>query len=544
MSPRRRVLLSALTPAIIVLAALAAPAQAQLYDAVRGTMGFSLDAIERSPRLLGMGGLTYVGDDPQTRITLWDFAANPLGVLLSPDSASTLEVYPATSSYSGDHKMDGGASDLRRQDLAGREGRVGAEIWRRMPGRVAYGLSGSFGQLRTNVVCGDHLEQRSTYTQPTVMPVLIGHVPLIKSPRWLYSARFFYSGENSTADYYETALTPAGEFIDQTGLAVDPVDQFTPTDYHVRSTGGGLGLGYDRGQALRVALNVDRVEHDIKGTNEAYRHYSETREKRPYVQEQLSAVGRLGHSLEWGVDGRDWHSDSERSWYFTASAGVGSNPLAGRGKLLERSEDGQALRTRLRWTHGPLEVGGGLATTYRKITVTPPALDDLSSFNYFLDQVSLVQSADSLLLPDSTTAGESKERAWQAGGGFSLRLPGGRTLWGVECQLGRDKLEQTVSGVGPLKKVWAIQTGLEQRLTAALHGRVGYRYRWTDPDDYTEQNEYVGNTLTLGLGLNPAGASWTLEAGYAVEWLQGDYGSPLEPRASRQQLASMVRWVF
>jgi opacity protein-like surface antigen len=543
MSPRRRVLLSALTPVIMLLAALAVPASAQIYDAARGSLGFSLDAIERSPRLLGMGQLTYVGDDPHTRITLWDFAANPLGIL-SDDSTSTIELYPGTSSYSGDHRADNGASDLWRQVLAGREGRVSGEVWRRDGNRAAYGLAGTFAQLSTDAIAGESIERRSTYGQPTVMPVLVGHVPFVKSDRWLYSARFYYSGESVVADYFQTVVNPQGEFIDQTGTPTDAPENFTATDYNVRSVGGGLGVGYDRGRALRVALTVDRVEHDIKGENNATRHSSETREKRPYRQEQLTIVGRLPAGLEWGVDGRDWHAASEQSWYFTASAGAGADPLSGRGKLLEREETGQALRTRLRWVRGPLELGGGMAASYRKITVTPPALDDLTSFNHFLNVVSLKQSADSLLLPDSVSAGESEERAWQAGGGLSLRLPCGRTLWGLEYHLGQAEIEQAVSGTGPLRKVWDVRTGLEYQITPMLMGRAGYRYRWTDEDDYTEQNEYIGNLMSLGLGLRPAGATWTAEAGYAIEWLQGDYGSALEPRACRQQLAGMLRWTF
>ena len=90
MSPRRRVLLSALSPAFLFIAAFAAPAYAQFYDVARGSLGFSLDAIERSPRLLGMGRMTFVGDDPHTAITLWDFAASPLGIL-EADSAQQIE---------------------------------------------------------------------------------------------------------------------------------------------------------------------------------------------------------------------------------------------------------------------------------------------------------------------------------------------------------------------------------------------------------------------------------------------------------------------
>ncbi len=544
MSPRRRVLLSALVPTVILIAALAAPAQAQFYDAVRGSLGFTLDAIERSPRLLGMGQLTYVGDDPQTRVTLWDFAANPLGVLLSADSTSTIELYPATSSYSGEHRADDGASDLWRQVLSGREGRVSGEVWRRMGGRLAYGVAGTFAELSTDAIAGEAVERRSSYAQPTVMPVLVGRIPLIKSDRWLYSARLYYSGENSTADYNETVVGPQGEFIDQLGEPVDATDLFDPMDYSVRSLGGGLGIGYDRGRAVRVALAVDRIEHVIEGTNEAYRHTSERRENRPVLQQQLSAVGRLGRALEWGLDGRRWHSDSEQSWYFTASAGVGSNPLTGRGKLLEREEDGQALRARLRWSRGPVELGGGVATSYREVAITPPAISDLTSFNYFLNRTSLRQSADSLLLPDSVSAGKSEERGWQAGGGLSVRLPCGRTLWGLEYQMAEYEVENSTGGVGPLRKVWDVRTGLEYKVTSVLTGRLGYRYRWTDEDDYTVQNEYIGNMMSLGLGVRPSGATWGFEAGYAIEWLQGDYGTPLEPRASRQQLASMVRWVF
>ena len=195
MSPRRRVLLSAISP-ILLLAALAVPAYAQFYDAARGSLGFSLDAIERSPRLLGMGRMTFVGDDPHTAITLWDFAASPLGIL-EADSANTAEVYPATSSYSSVHDLPTGSRSIERQDRAARETRVGYEVWRRTGGRAAYGVAGDLGFLRTDQTFGESVERRSALTQPTVMPVLMGHLPYVKSNRWLCSARLFYSGETS-----------------------------------------------------------------------------------------------------------------------------------------------------------------------------------------------------------------------------------------------------------------------------------------------------------------------------------------------------------
>ncbi len=542
MSPRRRVLLSAIT-SILLLAALAVPVYAQFYDVARDALGFSLDAIERSPRLLGMGRMTFVGDDPHTAITLWDFAASPLGIL-EADSTNTAELYPATSSFSRVHNLPSGTSTLERQDRAAREGRIAYEMWRRTGGTSAYGIAGDLGSLRTDQVFSETVERRNTLNQPTIMPVLMGRVPYLKSSRWLYSVRLFYSGETSVNQYRSLLENSEGQYIDQTGPELDPPEFFTATDFTVRSTGGGLGVAYDRGRAFKAAVNMDIVQNSIHGENEAPRRFAQSDEKRPYHTSQATLVGRLGRSLEWGVDGRDWRSRSEESWFFSISAGVGADPLVGRGKLLEREERGRALRTRLRWTRGPFELGGGLATGYRRILITPPGIDDLTSFNYFRNIVTYRSNADSLMLPDSVAYNQAEERTWEAGGGLAMRLPGGRGLWGVEYHRLQGLAEQTLSGQGPLRKGWDLRTGFEYRCTRVLTGRVGYAYRWEDLDEYTQQNENLAQTMTLGLGIRPAGATWTFEAGYAIEWLRADYGTPAEPRASRQQLASMLRWAF
>jgi hypothetical protein len=291
-------------------------------------------------------------------------------------------------------------------------------------------------------------------------------------------------------------------------------------------------------------VSLDVLENTIHGKNEAPRHTSQTDEKRPYHNSQATLVGHLGRNLEWGVDGRDWRSNSEESWFFSASAGIGSDPLAGRGKLLQREERGRALRSRLRWTYGPIQLGGGVTTGYRRIIVTPPGLDDLTSFNYFRNTTVYRANADSIALPDSVVYNRSDERTWDAGGGLAVRLPGGRGLLAVEYHRLRDLLEQTAAGAGPLGRSWDLRTGLEYKCSPIVTGRVGYVYRKDDRDSFTKQNEYLGNTVTLGLGLRPVGANWTVEAGYAVEWLQADFGLTTEPHASRQQLASMLRWAF
>jgi hypothetical protein len=542
MSPRRRVLLSAIN-SILLLTALAVPVHAQFYDAARGSLGFALDAIERSPRLLGMGGMTFVGDDPHTAITLWDFAASPLGIL-EADSANTAELYPATSSFSQVHNLPSETGTRERQDRAARETRAGYEIWRRTGGTSAYGIAGDLGSLRMDQIYSETVERRSTFIQPTIMPVLMGRIPYVKSSRWLCSARLYYSGETRKNQYRNVSENSQGEYIDQTGRNVPPPEFFTPTDSKVRSTGGGLGVGYDRGRAFKAAVSMDIVQNSIQGRNESARRFSQNDEKRPYHTSQATLVGRMGPNLEWGVDGRDWRSKSDERWFFSISAGVGTNPLVGRGELLLREERGQALRTRVRWMRGPFELGAGLATGYRRITITPPSIGDLTSFNHFRNTSSYRLNADSLVFPDSVAFNRSEERTWEAGGGLAMRLPGARGSWGIEYRRLRGLTEQTLSGQGPLRKGWDLRTGIEYRCSRVLTGRVGYVYRWEDEDDYTRQNEYLANTITLGLGLRPAGANWTFEAGYAVEWRQADYGTAADPRSSRQQLASMVRWAF
>ncbi len=542
MSPRRRVLMSALSTGVIFMTALAAPAFAQFYDAARRSLDFSMDGIERSPRLLGMGRLAYVGNDPHTAITLWDFAANPTGIY-GADSANTVELYPATASSSDLRDYAVGQDVLERQVGAARENRMGYEIWRRTPGRSAYGIAGTVGHLRMDQVYSDDVERRSALNQPTVMPVLMGRVPFVKSPSWVYSARLYYSGEGTADQYRGLVQNSKGQYLTLDGPQLDPPEFFTPTDYKVSTMGGGLGVSYQR-PAFKAAINADLSQNSIKGTSEEKRHSASTNEKRPYATQQATLVGRLGRSLEWGIDGHRWRSSSEQSWLFSVSAGVGANPLVGRGKLLEREELGQSLAARLRWTHGPLELGGGLSTGYRRVTVTPPSLGDLTSFNRFRNVVYYYSNADSLVLPDSVSYNRAEERSWEFGGGFALQLPWRGGLWGAEFHQRRYTLDQTLSGEGPKRTGWDVRTGLEHPFTSVVSGSVGYVYRFDDRDELTQQNEFVGHSLTLGLGLRPAGASWSLNAGYAIEWLAADYGDPAKPRGSVQQLASELRWAF
>jgi len=100
MSPTRGVRWSALLglAACITLPAIPAAAQS-VFDDPSPLVEGRVDPLARSPRLLGMGRLSYVLDDAHQRINLWDLGKNPIGVI-DADTSSTLEFAPSTGAAS------------------------------------------------------------------------------------------------------------------------------------------------------------------------------------------------------------------------------------------------------------------------------------------------------------------------------------------------------------------------------------------------------------------------------------------------------------
>src|SRR5438132_852717 len=122
MSPSRRVRIRTLCLGLILCAAglaAAAEARAQPYDDALRFLDLTPDPLARSPRLKGMGSLSLVVDDPHNRITLWDFAGSPAGIL-SSDSTSTFDLRPVTGSASSVRDAQSAAGPIERQSLAAR----------------------------------------------------------------------------------------------------------------------------------------------------------------------------------------------------------------------------------------------------------------------------------------------------------------------------------------------------------------------------------------------------------------------------------------
>ncbi|MCC6349128.1 MAG: hypothetical protein IT347_06000 [Candidatus Eisenbacteria bacterium] len=538
MSPSRRVLTKALALGLAAAALVAGAARAQFYDPALRSLDLVTD-VARSPRLQGMGGLSLVIPDRDNRITLWDFANSPLGAF-GQDSTGSMEIRPSAGSASDVHGMPTGFGE--RQHLAGRTTSLQFESFYRDHKASAYGAVGVLNSLRRDAPYSDGLEQRRAVGLPEIMPIFNGAFPYFGGGRLRYALRLRFGGEHQLDQYRTITTNPNGQFLSLDGTTVPTPVFFVPDEYRVNTSGIGAGLSYALGTGTVLALGMDAVDQRIKGSNNSDRYSAERREKRPYTIGQASIIGRLGEAIEYGVDGRAWRANSEESWYFTISAGVGADPLVGRGKLLEREEEGSALRSRVRVTAGNLELGGGFWTRASKVGITPPDNSDPTSFNRFLNQVYYRQNADSLAMPDSVVANEIREYAWGYGVGASLR--GRKTLLGAEFHWSRDLYDEWISGLGPRSLAWDVRAGLEYACTSMLTGRLGYGYRWWDRDDFVRQNEFKGNSASMGLGVHPSGTSWSFEGAWTFAWHQSDFGDPTLAHGTRQRVSSQVRWDF
>src|SRR5262249_28832641 len=140
-------------------------------------------------------------------------------------------------------------------------------------------------------------------------------------------------------------------------------------------------------------------------------------------------------SFEWGADGRGWRANPTQTWGFSTSThtrGAGAPPLGGRGGHPPRQGGRTRRRARARRGGGRPGLRGSLGTSYRKITLTPPSISDLNSFNHFLNTTYYRTNADTTVFPDSVVFDESQDRAWELAGGASWRLTRRGAIVGLE----------------------------------------------------------------------------------------------------------------
>ena len=92
-----------------------------------------------------------------------------------------------SASWSASHGSTAASSSLfdledpgrlrERQNFASREVRFGYETWHRTAGSSAYGLVGDLSLLRTDQPIDPAIERRTSFTVPSFMGIINGHMP-------------------------------------------------------------------------------------------------------------------------------------------------------------------------------------------------------------------------------------------------------------------------------------------------------------------------------------------------------------------------------
>jgi hypothetical protein len=521
----------------------ALPAAAQQYETSLRSLDYSPDPLVRSPRLLGMGRLT-LADDLHNHINLWDFAGSPTGIA-DAESLTVFEYRPGTRTSTA--LRDLVPTDRERQLLSARQVRHGIETWKRASGQAAYGLTGEVATLQWDRPFSGTVEERGKFTVPTLTGAVNGRLPWVRSTRFDYAVRVGYSREVYDDLYLDFLQRPQGEYIGKESTGEPPPDVFTPNHGDVADLNGGVAISMRVTSGIKAAIGYDRHRAIVRSDNEGLRSTSRTTERRPFNIGQASVVGRVGQHLEFGADGRAWSSTSEEMFFWTVSAGQGQDPLSGRGKRLDRKEDGTSLRTRARWTEGSFEFGAAVNTSFRRSIITPwyPIEEgDAPGFNDFLDLVGFRAGADTLLLPARVQYSRVTEHGYELVGGGSWRLPGRRGSLGAEYHRWRQRIDQRFVGVGPEPIGWDVRAGGEYRCNSAFLARAGWSYGLSDRDNLTADNTYRHATATTGFGYQAVGSRWSVDLGYAFEWVNPDFGDPVRSRETHQRLAVQTRWPF
>ena len=542
----RRVLRSAIVTGACLCALVgASPSPAQVHDAALRSLDYSPDPLARSARLLGMGRLT-LADDLHNRLTLWDFAGNPTGIA-EAESMSTFEYRTVFQNSTVLHDEPAGAQVRERQELGAQQVRHSIEGWRRSPGTPAYGLVAELATLQLDRPFGDVVERRGRFTVPAVAGAVNGQVPWLHRERFGFALRMEYGLELHDDDYFEFLRLPEGDYLGQKSAIVPPPDLFTPDRLETSSLRGGVGFSARVTKDIKAAVGYDRALVKVRSTLEGLRSTSKVDEDRPFDIGQASLIGRLGRSLECVVDGRAWRSQSEEFFFWTISAGPTEPPLSGTGKRLDREEKGASLRTRVRWMSGPLELGASFGAGSRLAVISPwypQVIGDPPGFNDFLVEIANRPGADTLMLPGRVTHSQIEERSVEFAGGASWQLPGGRGVVGAEAHRRRGSTDQSAIGSGPEPRGWDVRAGGEYRWTATLRARAGWSYGIYDRDDLTADDAYKSAIATAGFGHQPEGSRWSVDLGYAYEWVRSDFVDPARSRGSHQHLALQMRWQF
>jgi hypothetical protein len=125
-----------------------------------------------------------------------------------------------------------------------------------------------------------------------------------------------------------------------------------------------------------------------------------------------------------------------------------------------------------------------------------------------------------------------------------VSLPGRRGVIGAEVHRRRGKTAEASIAGGPEPTGWDIRAGAEVRCSATFLARAGWNYGINDRDDLGSDDAHRSAVATTGFGFQPEGSRWSMDLGYAYEWVRADFVDPARTRGAHQHLALQMRWPF
>jgi hypothetical protein len=315
-----------------------------------------------------MGRLSLVLPDHNNRLTMWDFAGNPTGVLAA-DSTTTFELRPHGWSGQAAHDIYGPGGLGERQSFAGQEARMGYEVWRRTTS-TAFGVIGDLSGLTVNTPYNDSQEIRGHYSDPDVMVVLNGKMPYILTQRMRWALRASGSSQSVQDDYRLITSNSTGQYLDEDGQLLPAPNIFNPDESHVRRTAYGVGLSYDFASWMNLALVGVYASETVTNQNEGDRYVTKYEGKVPY--DRAGELDRsAGCSFEFSADGHWWSSDSKSNYVFTSSRRYWRGAVAGAARPPhERRAFFRPARPRT-LAVGAFEVGGAFGVEYSGNSINP-----------------------------------------------------------------------------------------------------------------------------------------------------------------------------
>src|SRR5262249_39480070 len=264
MSPTRWALRRAFTWSCLASLLGWAEARAQFYDPALRSLDLVTGEVARSPRLLGMGGLSLVVPDRNTSYSLWDLSGIPVGIS-AYDTTSTLDPRPGTDALSSVQRLGLGRE---RQDLASRRTASQMEaVYRSRESGSVFGLVADLSSLRWDRPYDGAVEVRQSVLHPDAMGILGGEIPHYFDHH-LRDRPLHVGGEAVEEQYREIVSNAAGEYIDLSGGELRPPGQFIPTSVDVTTSATGVSTSYALGRATQIAVGIEHESDRIHSTND------------------------------------------------------------------------------------------------------------------------------------------------------------------------------------------------------------------------------------------------------------------------------------